>query len=89
MHGEGDEAGLGAVVQVAFDTAEGLRGVVDGPGAGLLQGADPAGRGVGAEQHRQQGAVRAEGVPQDQGATASNSRPTVNGINQRGQESSW
>ena len=91
MHAEPDEPGLRAVVQVALDPAQRRGRLVDGLGAGLLQGADALVGGAGAERgERSSETVRYGGHAYEPvgGEQPGAARPAT-GSSQRGQVSNW
>ena len=62
-HGDGDQLGLGPVVEVPFDPSQGGSGRVDGLGTGIFEGAHPAAMASGPEQGPHQVPVDVEHDP--------------------------
>ncbi len=62
-HRQGHQLGLGAVVQVALDALESLRGRVERPRPRYLEASHPGRRGVGAEQEVHQLPVEVDDQP--------------------------
>ena len=62
-HRQGDELGLGAVVEVALDASEGLSGGVERLRPRLLEAPDPGRRRVGSEQQMHHAPVEVDDQP--------------------------
>ena len=56
-HGDGDQLGLGPIVEVPLDPPQGGGGRIDGLGAGMFESAHPARRGIGRQQCTHETAV--------------------------------
>ena len=89
MHGQGGQADLGAVVEVALDPAQLGGGVVHGQGAGVLEVADAPGEPAGAEQGHQQPAVGRDHRPGHPGRGQHHAQADGQGEEGAGKVATW